>query len=478
MKTKISFLIVLTFFALSALNGQTIVSVELLNSYTRTDLILSFPGIYDNGVDEYKVVYNTVGVDGSPTVASGAFYLPQGCDHFPMAAYLHGTVFDREDVPSRGFDLTGLRFAGYGYATIGPDYLGLGDSDITIHPYHHSESTATASLDLMRAARTFIVDSLGLAHNGEVFITGYSQGGHAAMATHKYIEENNLLTEFNVLGSAPLSGAYDLVGTQSALPPDSSYIAPTYYPYLLESMQYAYGDIYTNTSEVYQEPWATTINDYKNGTISIGAFGANLPNNLYHFLNPPYFDTFLADTIPPYTTPLRNALDLNSNHDWAPQRPVRMVYCTGDLQVNYQNALVAEANFIANGATEAEAYLAVEGGNHGVCFNPAISTTIDWFDSKRTPCQEIPVSTTDLDYSEAIAIHPNPTTGFVQLNLTELPSTKPIICRVLSMSGQVLSEQVLAGDMYPQLHLDYPPGVYMLTLDNEAVSVKRKVVVF
>jgi hypothetical protein len=243
-------------------------------------------------------------------------------------------------------------------------------------------------------------------------------------------------------------------------------------------MQYAYGNIYTNTSEVYQEPWATTINDYKNGTISIGAFGANLPNNLYHFLNPPYFDTFLADTILPYTTPLRNALALNSNHDWAPQRPIRMVYCTGDQQVNYQNALVAEANFIANGATDVEAYLAVEGGSHGVCFNPAISTTITWFNSKRTACQDLPSSTTNLDYSEAIDIHPNPTTGFVQLNLTALPTTKPLTCRVLSMSGQVLSEQVLAGDRYPQLHLDYPKGIYMLTLDNDEVHIKKKVVVY
>ena len=477
MKTKFLLSSILALFALSPLNGQAIVSVELLNSYTKTDLTLGFPGIYDHGAEEYKVVYNTVDVDGSPTVASGAFYLPLGCDNFPMAAYLHGTVFDREDVPSRGFGLTGLRFAGHGYATVAPDYLGLGDSDINIHPYLHSESTATASLDLMRAARTFIVDSLGLSHNGEVFLTGYSQGGHATMATHKYIEENELLPEFNVLGSAPLSGSYDLVVTQSALPPDSSYIAPIYYPYTLESMQYAYGNIYTNTSEVYQEPWATTINDYKNGTISIGAFGANLPNNLYHFLNPPYFDTFLADTLLPYTTPLRNALDLNSNHDWSPQRPIRMVYCTGDQQVNYQNALVAEANFIANGATEVEAYLAIEGGSHGTCFNPAIATTIEWFDSKRTACEDLPVSTTNFNYNETINIHPNPTTDFIQLNLTELSTTKPLTCRVLSMSGQVLSEQVLAGERYPQLHLDYSPGVYMLTLDNEEVSIKRKVVV-
>tara|TARA_B100000963_G_scaffold321279_1_gene304410 strand:+ start:2975 stop:3127 length:153 start_codon:yes stop_codon:yes gene_type:complete len=45
---------------------------------------------------------------------------------------------------------------------------------------------------MIRAAREFIADSLNLIDNGQVFLTGYSQGGHACMATHKYIYENNL----------------------------------------------------------------------------------------------------------------------------------------------------------------------------------------------------------------------------------------------------------------------------------------------
>ena len=34
--------------------------------------------------------------------------------------------------------------------------------------------------------------------------------GHACMATHKYIHENNLQNEFDVIASAPCSGPYDL----------------------------------------------------------------------------------------------------------------------------------------------------------------------------------------------------------------------------------------------------------------------------
>ncbi|MFK7950406.1 MAG: T9SS type A sorting domain-containing protein [Saprospiraceae bacterium] len=478
MKNRLLLLSVLTLFYWSA-NSQTIVSIELLENYTQGGLTALLPGVpFLNGVDEYKVVYNTVDVNGNPTIASGAMYIPHSCDNFPMSVYQHGTQFDPEVVPSRGEEPIGLAFAGFGFATIAPDYLGMGDNDINIHPYLHAESQATVATDLLRAARSFIADSLGLMHNDELFITGYSQGGHAAMALHKYIEDNNLLTEFNVIASSPLSGPYDLAGVQTALPPNSVYSVPTYLPYLIESMQYVYGNIYTNTSEVYQEPLATNINNYKNGTMSIDQVGANLPGNVFQFMNPTFLNAYLADTIQPYTHPFRIALSQNANYDWTPQRPVRMVYCTADEQVYPQNALVAEAAMNANGATNVEAFLALDGGTHETCFIPALLNTITWFNIQRTQCQAFPVSTIGLDYSESIQIYPNPTQGFIELNLTELPTTKPLICRVLSISGQVLLEQNLANEMYPQLHLDYPQGMYILMLDNEEVSVKRKVTIF
>lgn len=460
-------------------NSQTIVSVELLNNYTQAQLITSYAGVsFEHGASEYKFIYNTVDVNGMPTVASGAVYIPHGCSNFPMGVYQHGTVFDPESVPSRGQEQVGLAFAGFGYATVAPDYLGLGDNDSSIHPYLHAESQATVATDLLRAARSFIIDSLGLSHNGELFITGYSQGGHAAMALHKYIEDNNLLTEFNVVASAPLSGPYDLAGVQTQLPPNSVYSVPTYLPYLVESMQYVYGNIYTNTTEVYQEPWATTINDYKNGTIDIGTFGQNLPGNVYQFMNPNFLNAYLADTVQPYTHPFKIALSQNSNYNWTPQRPVRMVYCTADEQVYYQNALIAEAAMNANGAPNVEAFLALPGGTHGTCFYPALLNTIVWFNSQRTQCQDFQTLTTSVDLGAAVQVYPNPTNGIIELDLSSLKPTKSLTCRVLSISGQEMSERTLSGEMHPQFYLDYPKGVYILTLDNEEVSIRKKVTIF
>ena len=79
-----------------------------------------------------------------------------------------------------------------------------------IHPYVHWESEATASIDLIRASREFLMDSLEIWDNNQLFLTGYSQGGHSTMAIHKYIKVNNLQSEFNVVASAPMSGPYAL----------------------------------------------------------------------------------------------------------------------------------------------------------------------------------------------------------------------------------------------------------------------------
>ena len=110
-----------------------------------------------NGIIDYKITYHTTDVFGNPTVASGALFVPQiDCDTLPLVSYQHGTVFDKSNVPSNGYQFrVSLLYSGNGYITALPDYLGMGDNP-GIHPYVHWESEATASIDLIRAAREFL----------------------------------------------------------------------------------------------------------------------------------------------------------------------------------------------------------------------------------------------------------------------------------------------------------------------------------
>ena len=62
-----------------------------------------------------------------------------------------------------------------------------------------------------------------------------------------------------------------------------------------------------------------------------------------------------SNSMSTYNHPLWTALLDNDNHDWTPQRPIRMYYCTGDEQVTFQNAIAAEATMQANGANDVQA---------------------------------------------------------------------------------------------------------------------------
>ena len=154
-------------------NSQFLVSATLLNT-TDPSTLSSFTGLdltFD--VDMYKIIYNTTGVDGQPTIASGAFCTPTNtsCTEFPIGVYEHGTSLKKGDVPSREVQeaYIGKIFAAGGYFVVMPDYLGMGDSP-GLHPYCHAETEATATLDMIKAVREFIANDLQMIDNGELFL--------------------------------------------------------------------------------------------------------------------------------------------------------------------------------------------------------------------------------------------------------------------------------------------------------------------
>lgn len=253
--------------------SQNLVNADLLTSrsseYIKSrfiDMGVDITGMNFNAIKSYKIRYSTVDVHGNATIASGAIYIPQlpSCNYLPLVSWQHGTVYDKTTVPSDTYEFeVGFLFGGNGYIVVMPDYLGMGDNQ-GIHPYHHAESEATASIDLIRACREFMKNSLQIQDNNQIFLSGYSQGGHATMAIHKYIQENNLYSEFNVVASAPMSGAYDLSGAQFDLifNDNSTYTRAEFLPYLLASYQMVYGNVYNSYDEIYKPPYDLLINSY------------------------------------------------------------------------------------------------------------------------------------------------------------------------------------------------------------------------
>jgi len=89
---------------------------------------------------------------------------------FPLLCYQHGTVSDRNDVPSllAGGSELAIIFGSMGYVTTAADFLGLGTAR-GVHPYVHADSEASASIDMMYAMRTYADTDPAITLNNDVF---------------------------------------------------------------------------------------------------------------------------------------------------------------------------------------------------------------------------------------------------------------------------------------------------------------------
>lgn len=331
-------------------------------------------------VEARRLVYATVDPFGNPTHASMLAALPVGATKaLPFTAYLHGTITQREDVPSRlaGEADIGLLLAGSGYLSALPDYLGLGDSP-GFHPYHHAKTHATASVDALRALRALVSDRTP-GWNGQLFLTGYSQGGHAALATQRELETLHT-NEFTLTASAPSAGAYDLSGTttddflSSRLPPN-----PYYYAYFLVAYQNVYG-LVANLSELLKAPYDQTLPALFDGRHSGGEINAAMPAHPYEILRPEVLEAFRSNP----QHPLRAALRDNDLHTgWVPRTPTRLYHCQADLDVLPANSKVALNAFKAAGAPSVELVDPFFLADHGRCAPFALYGAKLWFDSLR-----------------------------------------------------------------------------------------------
>ncbi|MBU4201180.1 MAG: alpha/beta fold hydrolase [Verrucomicrobia bacterium] len=83
-----------------------------------------------------------------------------------------------------------LAFSSAGYCVVAPDYAGLGfDTNSLVTPYLVADREPLAVIDALRAARQ-LAAQINVTLNGRLFLTGYSQGGHVCLATHRLLEQD------------------------------------------------------------------------------------------------------------------------------------------------------------------------------------------------------------------------------------------------------------------------------------------------
>jgi hypothetical protein len=352
--------------------------------------LLQVAGTPTCGVDFYYLQYNTVGGKGEATTASGALMVPTGsapqCSGGrPIVLYAHGTDTDRAtniaDITNTSNTegaLIAAMFAAQGYIVVAPNYAGYDTSTLPYHPYLNADQQSKDMIDALTAARTALPNSLttSTTDGGKLFITGYSQGGYVAMATHRAMQAAGM----TVTASAPMSGPYALEAFGDAVFYGQVNIGATVFtPLLITSYQNAYGDIYQALTDVYEANYAPKMADvlpsttpiatlFSNGTLPETAlFNSNTPvtgnatldaalavpaNPLFaigfgtlDLVNNNFRLAYVLDAVaspdgavptpvagvpqaanPQF--PLRQAFKINDLRNWIPLRPVLM--CGGD----------------------------------------------------------------------------------------------------------------------------------------------------
>lgn len=447
-----------TFLAIT--HAQTLVSKTFLVSLTksRLDSVLSANGIpaaflgTEFGVDVYKVVYNTVSYDSTSTTASGLVAFPIGLDcKLPIVSYAHSPVSNRNFVPSRlagQESLIALVLGSTGNIAISPDYLGLGDGPGK-HPFMHAKSEATATIDLVRAARE-LSDSLGVRYNNEVLFSGYSQGGQAAMAAHKTAQEK-LNGEIEVAASFPISGAYSMSTVmKDAMLTNAQYPEPAFVAYIVYSYINVYG-LYDSIAQVLAEPYDSLLPPIFNGSQSFYSISDIVTGPAYSMFKPDTLAVWLSDS----THPFRLALKDNDLDNWVPTTTLRMIYCSGDTYVPSSNATQAYAFMAANGALLIDTQNISPSLDHEACGEISILAAKEHLDDNANIECETGVKH---DALPQVELFPNPANTYISIR--NIPAD---ILRIeaIGSNGQNIALNYEGNMVYTQ---NLPVGVYSLLI--------------
>lgn len=303
------------------------------------------------GVDTYRLVYRTIDTRGRATTASGLLVLPRSDDRrLRTVSYTHGTMSYKPDAPSMADDVWGpgpaVTFGAAGFAAVAPDYLGLGQGP-GVHPWKDVPSETSASLDMLRAARQFVPRE-GRVLDGQVLVTGFSQGASSALGLARALQDG-ADPHFRLRAVAPISGAYDFRGAE--LPAllnggVASKLAVAYTSYLLTSWNRIHGGIYKQPSDVFKEPYASRVEKYFDGTTPGHVMLEGLPGKLGQLLTPRGFRV-LRHPSGTFAEALR--VDAEVCTAWTPRVPVRLYKISNDEQAVDANTVNCAAGFRARG---------------------------------------------------------------------------------------------------------------------------------
>ena len=333
-----------------------------IDAATASSGLQALTGTAKCGVKILLLNYVTVGAKGEKGAnASGALLVPTGplgsdcaTKPTPLVAYSRGTDLSKTRTMANPQDGETLMLAAFyaaqGYSVVATDYLGYAQSTYPFHPYLHADSEATSVIDSVRAAR-IAVKPVDVALSGKVMFTGYSQGGHASMASQR-AAESNYGSEFNVVASAHLAGPYNMAGSMKV--PDAIAGYQFFVPFIITAWQKVYGNVYAKPQDAFKSPYSDWIENLlpsptltTTTLISTGKLPGGTPNQARDALMQP---AFLQSMMTDDKAGISVDAQANTLFNWKPKAPTLLCGGAGDPTVVYAvHQTPMFNNFVNNG---------------------------------------------------------------------------------------------------------------------------------
>lgn len=350
-------------------------------------------------ITTYSLRYSTIGGSGEPTDASTALILPSGSDPAcqgprPVLLYAHGTstAKDHNMARLRGeAKLVAALFTAQGYIVVAPNYAGYEGSSLPYHPYLNAEQQAADMIDALRAARSAMA-RLKAQPGPQLFLAGYSQGGHVTLATQRAMQQGG---EFKVTAAAGLSGPYAMARFSDTVFSGQPNAGITIYlPLIATSAQRAGARIYGKPEELYEVPYANGIESLfpskltrnelvKQGKLPKRAIfaidsqpqgsGAAAYFSNPHLVRSSYREAYLqdlaehpcdgSDCMP--ANPLRRWMLKNDLRNYTPRSPLLLCGGSKDPSVPFFNTTAAADYFSQQGAAPTVVDLEEQGAQDG-----------------------------------------------------------------------------------------------------------------
>lgn len=273
-----------------------------------------------DSVSIYRLTYEIQGKDDTWSPIQATVYIPNGSGPYPLFIFGSGTTGIADKCAPSLEDMTIENIGNYrnhmitqavaGYTAVFPDYEGYGDPSMT-EAYFIADSESKVLLGAIQQIYELSPSSTPLqtTDTHSVFVGGYSQGGHASLASAQSWEQ--LPPDIRLRGVIQYAGAGDV----HALFLESPWLAS----YLVESFSAWYGQS-LDPHAVLQPRWveSMTQNNAEHCVNSAYRFYPHSPSSIY---GPVFLDAIESNTWPSALQPWKEAIEANTPFSNLPDVP-------------------------------------------------------------------------------------------------------------------------------------------------------------